>query len=153
MFGKLRKLDESFQSLGYNEKLAMIDVLSNKIVERFPNCVDLLTARGQAYLTLDMPLYAAIDGVMGTSLNVTDMSSRILEIDSLLSMHDIDKAREKILHLKAYPIRQIQEVLRESRVEEKLAQKEKELLEVRFLLILICFLMYNMTIATAKGST
>ena len=131
MFGKLRKLGYSFQSLAYNEKLAMIDVLSNKIIERFPNCVDLLTARGQAYLTLDMPLYAAIDGVMGTSLNVTDMSSRILEIDSLLSMHDIDKAREKILHLKAYPIRQIQEVLRESRVEEKLAQKEKELLEVR----------------------
>ena len=130
----LRRLSDSFHSLVHNEKLAMIDVLSNKIIERFPNCVDLLTARGQAYLALDMPLYAAIDGLMGISLNSSDVTSHILDIDSLLSMQKFDAARDKARWLNSSPIKEFHDVLRESRVEEKIAQKEKELLEVRFLL-------------------
>ena len=129
----LRKLGVSFQSLTFKHKLEMIDVLSQKIVEQFPDCVNLLTARGQAYLALDMPLYAAIDGTMGASLNIADMTSHILQIESLLSMQMFDMARKRARWLKSVQLITIHEALDEASIDEKIAQKEKKLLEVTIL--------------------
>ena len=128
----LRKLGGSFQSLTFTEKLEMIDLLSQKIVKQFPDCVDLLTARGQAYLALDMPLYAAIDGTMGVSLDIADITSHILEIESLLSMQKIDAARERARWMKSLPLITFHEALKEASIDEKIAQKEKKFLEVKF---------------------
>ena len=112
------------------EKLAIIDALSANIVELFPGCVNQLTSRGQAYLALDMPLNAYFDGQMGATLNVANLASHILEIESLISMLKFEEAREKVLWMKSWPFKKFQDALRNSRVEEKIARKEEELLEV-----------------------
>ena len=122
----LRKLDDSFKLLRTMEKFAFIDEQTNEIVERYPDCIDLLTARGQAYLALDLPLYALIDAKMGSFLSF-DVTSQILEFDALLSMLMIDEAREKIKQMKMTPMYIFHEIIRDLSLEEKIAHIEEEL--------------------------
>ena len=126
----IRSLRDAFQNLPRTDKLTFVDQFSNLIVELYPSrkCIEILTARGQVYMTLDMLLYALSDGLLAATFDPSDITSHLLVIDSLASMLMFDDARNHISWMKTSPRTQgkFEVIMKDLGVEEILTRKEKE---------------------------